>query len=257
MKKLRHIVIVLSFLSLTGCEEQKLSKVNATDLPRIYSWSFWGVHMDGPPFPNVHIVRTNRYSVSMVTGQEKSEELTILDLENILTTRGASCVGIWAKKDTAFVNVWNVIEVCARKKLNIYLTVNVVDAPDKKAHKPLNLKPSYQSKKQHLLYHSLQSVMCSTNLYIILCGKNSISIQGNKLASNELSDILFKHSTDFRTGKLKLVVLATEDCTYQEVVKVWGILYESNLSKASLLGVQREPDNINTNVTLRVIQSYW
>ncbi len=247
---------ILFFLFI-GCTDRAIKKTDVSDLPRISSSSFWNMHTDGPPFTEVHIVSTNLYSVRMITVNQKYREIESLDLEKVLNTRGNSRVAIWAKKDTPFANLWDVIEVCSSNNLNIYLTVNVVNAPAKEANESWSCTSFYHSQKQHLKYHSLQSVSYSTNFFIISCGKNSLSIQGKKISPNELRDLLFKHSLDFESGKLKLVVLATEGSTYQEVAKVWAILYERHLSKASLLGVQQKPDIISTNVTLRVVQSYW
>jgi hypothetical protein len=172
----------------------------------------------GSPFRlNIHVVASTNY---VFGGQGFSTNAA--GLSTILARRHAKLgdfpLIIWAKKEALFEDVWRVMELGATNK---YYKLATQDGykPKRKFTTLLRSDTTWRYSEHYINCRHPLSIESSSNLLFVVCEKYRVTLNNIPYSIEDLETklIRIKRST---TGNLQVLILATGDCPYQQVIDV-------------------------------------
>lgn len=206
-------LLLLIIIGTCGCDRPR--PLTSEELPTVKH--FYG-HVDyfgGQGILDVHVIASNRFVIG-----DGLLTTNITGVSSIVLRKHSRHAWfpfrIWAKKEAPFEDIWRVMETGATNR-SFELAVR-----DSDVHEPkLTLLPFSGRASNERLYfigcgHPL-FMESTSNLVIVVCDKYHLTFNNSSCRSEDLGLKLWrvKRTT---TGMLQILILATGDCPYQQVI---------------------------------------
>jgi Biopolymer transport protein ExbD/TolR len=214
MRLLYRGLLVLIIVGSWGCERPP-TELTPEELPIAKNYD--SDHCGSPARLNIHVVASTNY---VFGGQGFSTNAA--GLSTILSRRHAKLgyfpLIIWAKKEAPFEDVWRLMELGVTNK-HFKLAIQDGDKP-KRTITTLHRSDRSLGYYEHYINCSHPLAMeSSSNLVIVVCEKHRLTLDSSPCSIEDL-ELKLRRVKRFTTGYLQILILATGDCPYQQVINV-------------------------------------
>jgi len=208
-------LLFLIIIGTCGCERQP-TELTPEDLP-IAHGRFLGETSFGSPPLDVHVITSNCFSLGSGSLLTNAADISSITLRRN-AFQGHFPFFIWAKKEAPFEDIWRVMELGVTNRSFIFITRD----PDSPKRKFSVLPRSDQSSEKYVnfinCYHS-RYLESASNLVIVVCEKYRLTLNNTPCSIEDLKTKLFRFK-NATTGDVQVLILATGDCPYQQVIDV-------------------------------------
>jgi len=230
MRLLYRGLLFLIIIGTWGCERPP-KELTPEDLPIAHGRSFGEIDFGSPRFI-VHVITSNCFVVASSPFVTNATGISSITLRRY-ASRGHFPFFIWAKKEALFEDVWCVMELGATNRY-FRLVTREADSPKRKITVLPRFDQSSDEKLNFFGCFHFRYLESASNLVIVACDKYRLTLNNTPCSIEDLKTKLnrIKHATP---GMLHVLILATGDCSYQQVINV----VDASDEGAIYLGLQR------------------